>query len=98
MGTITVKISRQYNNDLTQVNYTFYYFTDYNKLRLVGYSEMHRKSTRYKFSLDRYRNTWWDQSNGRDSTIQRAEIIVPDDVKTEAIQQLVDIITSATME
>lgn len=96
--TINIVVTRQYNNDLTQVNYGFYYFVDSNKLKLNHYEEIHRESTRHKFKLDKYRNTWWDQGNNRDATTRRADIIVPDDVKAEAIQQIIDLVTSATME
>jgi hypothetical protein len=95
---ITVTVTRQYNNDLTQVNFYFFYFDDRNILRLRRYEEIHRESTRHKFKLIPYRHTWWDHQNNRDATIMRGNITVPEDVIAEAKQQLIDMLSKATME
>lgn len=86
-------------SDLTQKEYTLTYFAETGEVRLTGYRELKRESTRKrKYTVARWYNWYNHRDRYKDTFIPLDQIELPPAVKQAFITDLIEGLTFITTE
>jgi len=84
---MTIKVTRN-PTDLIRESWSFYFFPSNGKIVLSHYIKGSRESKKHR-TYDRQRLVY-DSHTKRDSNLSVSEVEIPDDVKQEAIQSIIN--------